>query len=99
MTMTSRITTATPITAQSHIPPPAHPPIHPLVWFIINTLGYAAANPPLGNPDRERRQRVNRKATRLPIRQSSILCVYSGHAGQSHNPASAEPHPYIPVIP
>jgi hypothetical protein len=34
-TTTSRTTTTTPITVQIHIPPPAHPPIHPFVWFIM----------------------------------------------------------------
>lgn len=35
---TSRTSTKTPITVQSHIPPPAHPPIHPPYWFIIWSL-------------------------------------------------------------
>src|ERR1035441_3408283 len=36
ITTTSSTTTATPITVQSHIPPPAQPPIQPLFWFIMS---------------------------------------------------------------
>jgi hypothetical protein len=55
ITTTSRITTATPITAPSHIPPPDHPLIHPLVWFIIKTFRCSATNSPLGGSERERK--------------------------------------------
>jgi hypothetical protein len=37
-TKTSRTVTGTPITVQIHIPPPAHPLIHPFAWFIIKFL-------------------------------------------------------------
>src|ERR1017187_2221032 len=35
ITRTSRTTTATPMAAQTHIPPLDHPPIHPPTWFIL----------------------------------------------------------------
>ena len=55
-TTTSKTTTTTPIIAQSHIPPPTHPPIHPLLWFIIKPLSLRYDRPQPSNSDPKRAQ-------------------------------------------
>ena len=99
ITTTSRTATATPITAQSHIPPPVRPPIHSLGWFITKDLWLRCDQPPTGNPDRERKQRVSRKATWPPVHQPSNLCDCSVRTIRFHNPGSPAIHPCIPETP